>query len=298
MELDFAIDRTGNVAPAHASRYAEFGAWIRSCYGNPVARVSPPVGELVVLLNIADVSVTVDRISIAEDQTFGQLVSAYVVEFTNGSGSWAPFSSGMSIGNKRIDVYGNGTIAATALRLTVKSTFSGATPHVASFAAFAPEPCALPSTRVRFRYVDGRCLVSNATVFPCAGRQADSCPTFMGACDDASAVWDDAGGALVNVHWSAVLGNDVGINIDCNSATPHSIAKLLNAPGSYNSIAYAAAAQQLVYAPPNGATPLCLAAGQGPAAPPCDNSEGVHPGEVTVDDCSLPTTAGWSRIPA
>ena len=30
-EIDFAIARTGEVDPVHATAYAAFGAWIRSC---------------------------------------------------------------------------------------------------------------------------------------------------------------------------------------------------------------------------------------------------------------------------
>jgi hypothetical protein len=37
MELDFAIDRRGKVDPAHKALYAQFGSWISTCYGSPVA---------------------------------------------------------------------------------------------------------------------------------------------------------------------------------------------------------------------------------------------------------------------
>ena len=40
MELDFAIDRTGNIDPTHAQRYHEFGSWIRACYDTPVAQAA------------------------------------------------------------------------------------------------------------------------------------------------------------------------------------------------------------------------------------------------------------------
>eukprot|EP01083_Nonionella_stella_P289402 984789_1 len=33
LELDFGIDRTGNVAPDQYIRYKQFGDWIRQCYG-------------------------------------------------------------------------------------------------------------------------------------------------------------------------------------------------------------------------------------------------------------------------
>lgn len=37
LELDFAIDETGQVDPVHAAAYQAFGDWIRGCYGTPGA---------------------------------------------------------------------------------------------------------------------------------------------------------------------------------------------------------------------------------------------------------------------
>lgn len=34
LELDFAIDRDGLVAPSHAARYKQLGDYIASCYGS------------------------------------------------------------------------------------------------------------------------------------------------------------------------------------------------------------------------------------------------------------------------
>ena len=53
MELDFAIDRTGNVAPAHAALYEAFGNWRRACYGTPLASAPLPAGAMTITLELA-----------------------------------------------------------------------------------------------------------------------------------------------------------------------------------------------------------------------------------------------------
>lgn len=67
LELDFAIDLNGQVDPAHAAAYKQFGDWIRSCYGKPVARTHSN-GTQVTLLSIPAADALVDRIWIREDQ--------------------------------------------------------------------------------------------------------------------------------------------------------------------------------------------------------------------------------------
>ena len=142
LELDFAIDRTGNVAPAHAAAYAQFGAWIRSCYGTPVAMEHPTPGATIIELDFPGKQpALIDRIMMTEDLSYGQNVNGYTVEWLDASGlSWNAFSNGITIGNKRIDL---GTaVNTTAVRLTVVSSLD--TPHISTFAAFAPGPCAVP----------------------------------------------------------------------------------------------------------------------------------------------------------
>ena len=144
LELDFAIDRTGRVAPAHAARYAEFGAWIRQCYGSPVARTTPAPGAREVVLALPP-GVAIDRVMIQEDQTNGQCVAGYIVDAFAG-GEWTVVARGVTIGNKRIEVFA-APIVASVVRLTVTDVFDR--PTLSNFAAFAPQPCALPSTAVR-----------------------------------------------------------------------------------------------------------------------------------------------------
>ena len=79
LEMDFAIDKNGQVSPFHAARYKEFGDWIRSCYGAPLASTSGSGTEFTVYLDAA--SPPIDRYMIQEDQSFGQRIREYIVEY-------------------------------------------------------------------------------------------------------------------------------------------------------------------------------------------------------------------------
>lgn len=165
LELDFAISRTGQLAPSHVAAYAAFGAWIKSCYGAPVARATPAPGATSVTLSLGAAAVAVDRVAMQEDLSQSQRVAGYKVEYLAADGAtWLAFSAGVTIGSKRIDLLA-APVSTTALRLTVLEAF--APPQLSSFAAFSPDGCVAPSTRVRFGY-GGQCLVTNAS-FPCPG---------------------------------------------------------------------------------------------------------------------------------
>ena len=116
LEIDFAIDRTGGVDPKHAAAYAGFGGWIRSCYGSPVGTGALALGATTVEVTLAKAT-SIDRVRMEEDQTKGQLIISYRVEAKVG-GSWVPFSSGVTIGAKRIDVAAK-AVVTTALRFSV-----------------------------------------------------------------------------------------------------------------------------------------------------------------------------------
>lgn len=287
LEIDFAISRTGQLAPAHVARYAEFGAWIRACYGSPIASVTPAVGATSAELSLGAAPVAVDRVMLREDLAFGQLVYGFSVDFDAGDGVWRPFSAGLSIGNKRIDV-----LAAPVNATRLRASFPGALgpTHVLTFSAFAPAPCALPSSRVRFTAPDGRCLVSNST-FPCAGGASNACPLFLGTCDEPSSVWDDASGQLLN-PWASAHGGTAGVNVDCDATAPGAVVKLLGLnAGGWNAFSFAAG--QIVYSD----TGLCLDFGLGPYSPPCGH-EPRSSNQISVQPCASATTSGWARVPA
>ena len=130
IELDFAIDRDGLVAPTHESRYRQLGAWIASCYGPAPAFNGAAVGSVADKLIACTSSTacatqaltlstatTIDRVMISEDIAHGQRIRAYHVSAKVG-GAWTTIASGQSVGNKRIDLL-NASVTTSELMLTV-----------------------------------------------------------------------------------------------------------------------------------------------------------------------------------
>ena len=135
LELDFAIDRSGRVDPTHDALYRKFGAWIKDCYGKPVA--SAEVGAPGAFYFDANTEgKSVDRIVLMENQTYGQRVMAYRVDLVSSSGAVLELlSSGKAIGHKRIDLFKknvNGIV-----RFTVDSTALNLPPLMLSVELFA-----------------------------------------------------------------------------------------------------------------------------------------------------------------
>ena len=115
---------------------------MRSCYSTPLASGSLSAGATSVTLKLP-AGKMVDRVRLEEDQSKGQLVVAYTVEAqqaaaAGGGGSWVPFSAGVTIGAKRIDI-AQAPVSASALRFTVTSGFGK--PTGVKMFAFSPEGC-------------------------------------------------------------------------------------------------------------------------------------------------------------
>ena len=132
LELGFATLRNGLIPIDQVQRAKEFGDWIRSCYGVPIAAM---VGNGTRLHLSLPSGTLVDRVVIQEDIALGQRVRAYTVEASAG-GVWTTFSQGTSIGHKRIDVRKPANISA--LRLTIVA--AAGPPVIARFGAFYPCP--------------------------------------------------------------------------------------------------------------------------------------------------------------
>ena len=137
--MDFGPDKDGLIAPDQVAAYRRFGDWIRSCYGSAVAATLGTVARNGTLhLRIPQNGSRVDRVMMREDQTMGQIIRGYDVEAQSAAGSWTRVASGLSIGNKRIDVIGQGLYAARALRLRVTALAPGlAAAKLTHFGAYA-----------------------------------------------------------------------------------------------------------------------------------------------------------------
>eukprot|EP01045_Picozoa_sp_COSAG04_P005065 COSAG04_NODE_229_length_19247_cov_7.166910_16_plen_261_part_00 len=113
LELDFAIDRNGLLQEDHARLYKRFGDWRRACYDESLAEAatvaSAAQGEsgatTVAQASLGAGGQVFDRVVLTEDQTKGQKVRGWLVEWTTDpycspqqNCSWTRVGNGSSIG--------------------------------------------------------------------------------------------------------------------------------------------------------------------------------------------------------
>lgn len=148
LELGIHIDKTGKIASDHATRYEQLGSYIKQCYGTPLQSFHNITTRNTDKNNIVlqwSQPITVDRIILREDQmTGGQRVTSYrlFVQVETGpphKQMWILFSSGQSIGNKRIDINPNyNTTKIMKLHLKIDNAID--TPIFREISLFAPCP--------------------------------------------------------------------------------------------------------------------------------------------------------------
>lgn len=140
--MDFSPTPEGIIAPAHAARYAEFGAWKRGCYdkgGAGLVGISEHVrgsGEAGPLQTLAfDAPQLIDRVVVREDQTEGEVIRGWAVEAKLAANSeWTRIANGTSMGNKWITLLEK-NLTVTAVRTVVTAAAAGATARVRSTSA-------------------------------------------------------------------------------------------------------------------------------------------------------------------
>ena len=77
--------------------------------------------------------------TLREDIWQGERVRNYTVLARPPGGDFAPVARGEAIGNKRIEIFADGPIAAAQLRLDVDA--SDGDPRISTFAAFGGDEC-------------------------------------------------------------------------------------------------------------------------------------------------------------
>ena len=107
-----------------------------------MAQGALPLGQTSFVLRLPSAT-SIDRVRMEEDQSQGQRIVEYTVEAADESGGWVTFSSGITVGAKRIDVASQ-ALSVTALRFSVNSGFG--VPTGLKLFAFAPGP--LPGARI------------------------------------------------------------------------------------------------------------------------------------------------------
>ena len=132
LELDFAIDRNGQLEASHVALYKRFGDWIRACYGSALGKAKT---EIATEGSIASATVDLgeggvfDRVVLQEDQKQGQIIRGWLVEWSPDGHTWIKFAQGRSIGNKRIEIApGAMSHRAMHVRLNITASYPGSTP--------------------------------------------------------------------------------------------------------------------------------------------------------------------------
>ena len=137
LEMDFAPDKTGAIASDQAARYAEFGAWIGTCYGMDIGNTSMVgmnSGKAQLDLKITDSGKQFDRVMVQEDLINGQRVRAFDI-LVNGN----KVVSSTAVGYKHILLLKSTykTPATVSFKL---DGYVGDSVNITNFAVFAPCP--------------------------------------------------------------------------------------------------------------------------------------------------------------
>ena len=133
--IDFAPKPDGSLPPEQVATAAALGAYVKACYGAPVAHTQ---GNTSVLSLPLPTATAIDRVLVSEDIRFGQLVRAFSISATLANGSTATLVNGTAIGAKFIAVFANVSVTSLVLNVTaVAATGTYETPFICSFAAFA-----------------------------------------------------------------------------------------------------------------------------------------------------------------
>lgn len=104
------------VGTAQAAAMAQFGAFVKACYGAPIAATS---GSGAVLTVMPSSPVAIDRIVLSEDQTTGQRIREWALTARLSDGSQVALAAGRSIGNKRIVVIVPTTVSMVVFNASV-----------------------------------------------------------------------------------------------------------------------------------------------------------------------------------
>ena len=158
-----------------------------------------------------------------------------------------------------------------------------------------PPPPPPPTASVRLAN-GGQCLGFNFSGFPCSGAgPAAGCPLVMMPCVGNGTLFsvgvDFADGAAGAVMSGALEGAPAGLDVDCDSAAPHALVKLL--ASGFNDFVFEGGRLQ------KSGTGACLNTGQGPATPPCGpKSEVWLPNQVQLAACADASAQGWSLLGA
>ena len=148
MELAFSIDRDGLVQDTHATMYKALGAWVRQCYGTPLASMlgnGASVNGSTFDLQLG-ANVTFDRFQLQEETLVGQRVRNFTISMMTKQeesekksvSEWKTLVTSSAIGTKSILLLDKPmtTSEPMVVRLTIDRAI--AVPILKQFAVVAP----------------------------------------------------------------------------------------------------------------------------------------------------------------
>ena len=135
LEMDFAIDTTGNVHPNQATAYEQFGDWIRNCYDNSLNQTKGQINKQNGMLEL-QINDEFDRVMIQENLMNGQRIREFTININEKN-----VYQSTSVGYKRIVVLDNSYNASnTKVQLILNDYVGTDGVDVVNFAVFAPCP--------------------------------------------------------------------------------------------------------------------------------------------------------------
>jgi hypothetical protein len=142
---------------------------------------------------------------------------------------------------------------------------------------------------------NGRCLVANASNFPCVGGYNDSCPLLLGDCGDATNQW-----ASIAIPGGSTLSNlapgydGTSLNVDCDSCADGTIVKITNAAKYATAVAFSASGSGTLQFPQCPGKCLSGTTAEQRLKTCGPGTEWTVPQQLAVVDCSDASAGGWT----
>lgn len=294
--LNVPPNSTGVVEEALLAQLALFaGARAAMLNSSRAALPAPAAAPCAALSVTLPVSGDFDTVLLTEDLVAGQVIGSYSLEARDSaSGAWRALSAGVhggTVGLRLLDSVGL-QHGVSALRFNCTSDL-------------APPPSGGGGGEVAFSNSAGQCMsiAANAT-WPCytgSPQPGDGpfslCPLLTAPCSAPGAAWTPGqrGSSLT----AARVAPDAVLNVDCDTCTPGTHAKLISAatcPGCASGVSYNASEGSLrVTACPG----MCLSNGlAGGARGSCAGNEPWQDTQVHVVPCEQARGAGgWLLAP-
>lgn len=135
--IDFAPFPNGTLPAAQVAAATSLGKYIRGCYDTPAVATNSS-GTLTLTLTVPAAVTGIDRVVVAEDQRYGQLIRVFSVTAVLRNGTSVTLANGSSVGNKFISIQLQ-DVPAASVTLQVTRIAAGSpsgAPYIRNFAVY------------------------------------------------------------------------------------------------------------------------------------------------------------------